>query len=132
MVCIYCGNKTQVTNSRHQKRTNSVWRRRICLDCQAIVSTTETIDLSTAVIVIDKTSHKPFSRDKLFISIHDSCKHRKTALTDAIALTDTIISLILPQIKHASVTKLDIKQTSHKVLENFDIAAAIQYQAYHP
>lgn len=132
MVCIYCGNKTQVTNSRHQKRTNSVWRRRSCLDCLAIVSTTETIDLSTAIIVIDKNSHKPFSRDKLFISIHDSCKHRKTALKDAIALTDTIISLIIPQIKQASISKNDIKQTAHKVLEKFDNAAAVQYQAFHP
>lgn len=132
MVCIYCSNNTKVSNSRHQKRSNSVWRRRCCLDCQAIVSTIESIDLSTAILVSEDNDHTPFLRDKLLISIHDSCKHRKTSLKDSIALTDTIISMLLPKIKHASITKEDIKQTVQIVLEKFDTAAAVQYQAFHP
>lgn len=132
MVCVYCGNDTNVVNSRLQKRNNTVWRRRVCKECQATVTTLEKIDLETAVIVIDKTVHTPFSRDKLFISIFDSCKHRTTAQKDATALTDTIISSLYPLISDASINVETIKQTSADILKRFDKAAAVQYAAYHP
>src|SRR5664279_3068123 len=103
MVCVYCGNDTQVTNSRLQKRNNAVWRRRTCKECSATITTLERIDLETAVMVVDESVHTPFSRDKLFISIYNSCKHRKSAQADASGLTDTIISRLYPHISDASI-----------------------------
>ncbi len=132
MVCIYCGGKTQVSNSRTQKRSNSVWRRRTCTQCLATVSSNEKIDYETAIIITGEKSSQPFSRDILFISVYDSCRHRKTAIKDSIGLTDTIIKQLIPQIKHASLSKAQIKETTGKILARFDSAAGVQYKAYHP
>jgi len=132
MVCLYCGNETSVKNSRLQKRANAVWRRRECTECHATVTTLEKIDLATAVLVRTNTLTEPFSRDRLLVSIYESCKHRKDALGSSIALTDTIISNIYPYIRHAEVQKDVIINESLKVLRAFDPAAGVYYAAYHP
>lgn len=131
MVCIYCGGATGVTNSRSQKRTNSTWRRRTCQDCQATVTTTEKIDLGTAIAVVDETASKPFSRDKLFISIFESCKHREDAPVAASQLTDTILGLLYPLISGGALQKDAVRETTGQVLARFDPAAGVHYQAYH-
>ena len=132
MVCIYCGNATHVTNSRLQRKQNAVWRRRTCDACSATVTTTEKLELGSAIIVTKGKRHEAFSRDKLFISILDSLKHRKTAIADASALTDTVITRLYPLITDASLMRDDIAQQSQKVLQNFDKAGAVHYTAFHP
>lgn len=132
MVCIYCGSETSVTNSRLQKKSNNVWRRRFCSDCKATVTTLESIDLKTAIIVTDQKHQEAFVRDKLFISIFNACKHRKDALASASALTDTIIINILSRISNASISRDDIIKIATVVLTRFDKVAGVQYTAYHP
>lgn len=132
MVCIYCGNETSVTNSRKQKRRNTIWRRRVCSGCKATVTTIESIDLENAIIITSQKRHEPFSRDKLFISIYESCKHRNDAQTSATALTDTIITLLYPLITNASIARSDIIKTSTNVLLRYDKPASVYYKAFHP
>lgn len=132
MVCIYCGSETAVKNSRLQKRANAVWRRRVCKECQATVTTIEKIDFSSAVLVRLGKHAEPFSRDKLLMSIYESCKHRSDALSASIALTDTIISNLYPRIKDAEVPNSTITKEAVKVLTSFDASAAVHYAAYHP
>lgn len=132
MVCIYCEGETSVINSRKQKRRNTVWRRRACNECNATVTSIESIDLENALVITSKKHHKPFSRDKLFISIYESCKHRSDAQTSATALTDTIITLLYPLIKNASVTRSNIIETTTKVLRRYDQPAAVYYKSFHP
>ena len=132
MVCIYCGGETLVTNSRKQKRRNSVWRRRVCSDCRATVTSIESIDLENALVITSQKHHEPFSRDKLFISIYESCKHRNDAQISATELTDTIINLLYPLISDASIARSDIIKTASKVLHRYDDPAAVYYKAFHP
>jgi transcriptional regulator NrdR family protein len=133
MVCIYCGHKTKTTNSREKKRDKGVWRRRLCPSCQATFTTHEGVDWTTAIAYKTDTGHiEPFSRDKLFVSIHDSLKHRKDATETATALTDTILVKTIAHITDATVNRHDLVAISTKVLKNFDKAAATTYQAYHP
>ncbi|RTK94254.1 hypothetical protein EKI60_04425 [Candidatus Saccharibacteria bacterium] len=132
MVCLYCGSKTGVSNSRLQRRNNTVWRRRRCLDCEATVTTIERIEPTGAIMVIDGKRHEPFSRDRLFISVYTSCRHRKTALEDATALTETILSKLYTKINDASLTLDEITKTTYFVLEHFDLPSATHYRAYHP
>ena len=75
---------------------------------------------------------QPFSRDKLFLSLHHSLKHRKTAAHDATALTDTIIGKLLPLINDASLDDREIALIASEILDNFDKAAAMSYTAFHP
>lgn len=130
MVCIYCANKTAVINSRRQKRSNKIWRRRQCLKCKAVFTTSESVDLDKSLVIKSDSQYKPLKRDKLFVSVYDSLRHRKTALNDATALTDTIINRLYA--KHsAQIEKADVIKISSEVLKKFDKAGYVYYSAYH-
>jgi transcriptional repressor NrdR len=133
MVCIYCGAQTSVINSRLHKKLNRVWRRRQCEKCQSVFTTMEHCDERRSFTVEVKPGKlRPFSRDKLFLSLYKSCAHRKTAITDAGALADTIISK-LTSLEHgeALIKAATITRTVSEVLTHFDKPAATHYQAYH-
>lgn len=133
MVCVYCGGPTRVTNSRQQRRTNTTWRRRECRQCGGIFTTQEAVKLEGALLVINsQNSVEPFSREVLWLSLHDSLGHRKQPITDATGLTDTVMSRLWPLVSQATLTTAQIKQASTEVLKRFDKAAATHYQAYHP
>lgn len=131
MVCIYCAHSTRVVNSRHQKRANQIWRRRRCTDCKAIFTSLEGVDNVLAVRVIKNGHLEPFSRDKLLLAIHDSLKHRKTAVADASYLTGTILGSIYTHLKDATIDSSKITQITLQTLGNFDKAAATHYRAFH-
>ena len=132
MVCIYCKSGTQVTNSRLQRRLNHVWRRRKCLSCGTIFTTTELVETSSLLTVQNGNNSEPFSRDKLFISVYTSLKHRKTALTDATALTKTIIVHVCAQHNQTIIQRDNIVREVIKVLGRFDPAAKVYYTSFHP
>lgn len=132
MTCIYCGSKTEVANSRLQKRSNTVWRRRRCRRCGAIFTTLEAPDLSSALVVQyahGKTA--PLSRDRLLVSLLNPLSHRKDAIAAAGALTSTILAELLQTHPGPVLRVFDIAKTAHSVLARFDSAAAISYAAHH-
>lgn len=132
MVCVQCGGKTDVVNSRLQKRNNHVWRRRKCRECQAIFSTAEAPDFQAQWLVKDASGDvEAFSRDKLFLSLYDSCQHRQTAVGDAAALTDTVINKLRGAIHRSQVEAATISRTAQVVLSRFDTAAVVRYAALH-
>lgn len=133
MVCVYCGGDTRVVNSRHQARGNRVWRRRKCLACKALFSTEEAARLEAAwrVAIAGSGRLQPFSRDKLFLSVYDSCQHRKTALGDAEGLTATIIRKLAAHVKDGTIEKSDITGVAQVALNRFDKAASVYYGARH-
>jgi transcriptional regulator NrdR family protein len=132
MVCIYCGSETKVTNSRHQKRNNQVWRRRECLQCRAVFTTNEVAQYDGAWRVHDQAGRlQPFSRDKLFLSLHQVCVHRGTAAQDAGGLTETVIKKLAPLAKDGTISRASIIQVVQVALNRFDQLASLQYQALH-
>jgi transcriptional regulator NrdR family protein len=132
MVCIYCGGDTKVTNSRHNKHANKVWRRRQCLQCNAIFSTYEAADYEKSwVVKSDGGSLEPFLRDKLFVSIYNSCRHRDGSLTDSIGLADTVIKLVAQNISDGVIERRLLRAMVAQTLERFDGAAATHYNAFH-
>lgn len=132
MICIYCGNETQVFNSRHQKRLNQVWRRRRCTVCQAVFTTIEAPDTSQTVSVRRNGRLEPFSREAILFTLYDSLRHRKTATSDATALTGTAVSLLYTLVTDAVLEREQIVETVASVLERFDKVAAVHYKAFHP
>lgn len=133
MVCIYCGNTTQVTNSRLQKRTNTIWRRRACKNCKELFTTIEQPDLATTIIVRQVSKElTPLQRDKLLISLYDSCKHRITAYDDATELTKTCLADIIQSSIDGVIERNAIVTIVGSVLDRFDEVAATMYRAYHP
>lgn len=131
MVCVFCGGKTRVTNSRHQRRANRTWRRRECLSCRAVFTSEEGADYGSSWLVKGETGLKAFSRDKLFLSLYKACQHRKTAVSDATGLTDGIIGRLSSQIKDGVVEVGQIRSAVMVALSRFDGAASIAYAAFH-
>ena len=129
MVCVYCGGSTRVVNSRHQQKNNQVWRRRHCEACGAVFSTEEAPRLGLAWRVWTGTRLRAFSRAKLFMSLPNSCGHRKTALDDAEGLTETVIAKLKPLVKDGVVNNRDIVRVAQVALNRFDKAASIYYEA---
>ncbi|MEO6513185.1 MAG: hypothetical protein ABIR37_00720 [Candidatus Saccharimonadales bacterium] len=134
MVCIYCGNKTDVINSRPQKRYNKVWRRRHCEACGATFTSIEAAALSEGLVIASKgpkPTYRPFLRDKLFLSVYNSCQHRTTAVADATALTDTILGKLPSISTNGLVDRVSLRKSTLLVLERFDTSAAVHYAAFH-
>lgn len=75
---------------------------------------------------------EPLQRDKLLISIYDSCKHRSTAYDDASELTTTCLNDIIQSNVNGVVERNVIVSIVGSVLNRFDSVAATMYQAYHP
>jgi transcriptional regulator NrdR family protein len=133
MVCVNCNNSTRVTNSRLQKRNNHVWRRRQCTTCGLVFSTEEAVQYANVWLVLDPSGdYSPFSLNKLLLSLYKSCEHRPTALTDAEALSETIIHKLQPKFIDGVITSQTIVQVSQVALNRFDRAASVHYSAHHP
>lgn len=133
MVCIYCGYETKVTNSRKKARQPLVWRRRQCERCVAQFTTHELPDYATALVIDRGKVLVPFERDKLFLSVHFACSHRKDAQEAATSLTETILGKIARK-KLAPEGKLTVKAMAHltyDTLRQFDRNAAATYKAHH-
>ncbi len=133
MVCYTCGGSTQVINSRPVRRSNQVWRRRVCTLCDTAVTTTETIDYAKSLRVPQSPTKQlmPFERDRLFISVYKSLGHRPTALTDAGGLTTTIIAKLAPRATAGVISREHIIEVTLVALNRFDKLAAQHYQAFH-
>lgn len=132
MVCHTCSSDTKVINSRLQKRSNQVWRRRQCLSCSLVFTTHEISDLESLWRIKDRQGAlTSFNRDKLFMSLYRSLQHRPTALTDAGDLANTVITKLSSEIRGGLINPLLIIQIVIVTLHRFDSLASAHYQAYH-
>jgi transcriptional repressor NrdR len=133
MVCVYCAGTTEIVNSRGQKQTNQVWRRRRCKACKAVFTTAERVDYAKSFVVQDKHGKlSPLSRDKLLVSVLGACRHREEALQDATALTETVLAEAIKATSDGSIESMHLTTLVRETLARFDHAAAVQYQAFHP
>lgn len=133
MVCIYCGSATRVTNSRQQRQTNHVWRRRKCSSCGAVFTSNESVDYPKSFVLemLDK-SLRPFKKEQLFVSVLKCCEHRTSAIDDAVALTETILNKMIRSSDQSVIAAHHLCALTHETLQRFDHASAVQYAALHP
>jgi transcriptional repressor NrdR len=132
MVCLYCHQDLAVSNSRPQKSRNQTWRRRPCKACGAVFTSIEALDLTQALVVLKNGRLQPFDRDRLFISMYESLRHRPAAANDARGLADTVIAHIIKHAAHGSIEARTIFEQALNTLQRFDRAAASHYAAFHP
>ena len=131
MLCPYCTSESQVVNSRHQKRLNSVWRRRQCVNCRAIWTTSEQIKGSSTFKVQQDGKLVDFAPEMLLISLYGVLKHRKNAEIDAQYIQSTVIRNI--QLHGEAIIPVEqIANESIAVLQNFDKLARDLYKTLHP
>lgn len=114
------------------QRGNHIWRRRQCKGCNALFTTRELPSLDESIIVeYDVKLPEAFSRDRLFLSVYESCKHRTNALSDATGLTKTIIDQLVGTRPPGSLHRDVIAYQTYMILKRFDAVAATVYAAFH-
>ncbi len=129
MVCINCGTKTKISNSRFNVKTVQTWRRHTCTQCRTMFTTRELIDSSVSYRVKrPDSSLQPVMRELLFVSVHESLSHRKDAPEAAAALTDTIFGKIHAN-KSLIIDITWLTSKTHEILNRFDKPAAVRYKA---
>lgn len=132
MNCVYCQGKTGVTNSRKVTKGMGIWRRRQCKSCRAVMTSNEHYDLQRNIRVERSSgSLEPFLRDRLFVDLYQSVSHRKSALADATALTDTVITQVLPHNSRGLLKISQITEAVRDTLKRFDKTALSYYEARH-
>lgn len=109
-----------------------MWRRRRCILCDAVYTTTESIDYAKSLLIATTTDDlRPFNRDRLLLSLYRSLGHRSDALGDAAGLSTTIIAKLAMRSQNSTITRVQIIETVIVALSRFDKLAAQHYQAFH-
>lgn len=84
------------------------------------------------MIRVPSGSLNSFSRDKLFLSIYESCKHRAKAEEDASAITLNVIGRLSGFSATGEILRKELIDLVLGVLDNFDATAASVYRGLHP
>lgn len=82
MKCIYCGNEeSKVLDSRNSEETNSIRRRRECLNCGRRFTTYETIEMTPILVIKSDGSRQSFDANKLKNGIIKACEKRPVSMS---------------------------------------------------
>lgn len=82
MKCIYCGcEESKVLDSRSTDETNSIRRRRECLNCGRRYTTYETVETTPILVVKNDGSRQPFDRNKIINGLIKACEKRPVSLS---------------------------------------------------
>lgn len=139
MKCPYCAcqkknSKTDVINSRPGKGGDEVWRRRQCLTCGEVFTTTEHFSYDSIFVVKRNLTRKRFVYEKLFASVLNAISAGKARDQgdDALktkSLTKEIIDRLF-MIKSKYISTKDIIRAAHLVLTKEDPFFALRYAMY--
>lgn len=81
MRCIYCGHtESKVLDSRNTDESNSIRRRRECLNCGRRFTTYETIETTPILVVKNDGSRQPFDKNKVKNGIIKACEKRPVSM----------------------------------------------------
>ncbi len=123
MKCPYCGfEETKVTDSRNQSDSNSVRRRRECLQCEKRFTTFESVDLTIQVKKRDG-SFQEFNLEKLINGLDSACRHTRISHDQVLA----IASDVAMEIMTSGVREIDTLKIGEIVMTRLSNLDAIAY-----
>lgn len=131
MNCIYCDSETMVTNSRLQKRSNQIWRRRKCKTCGAIFTSHEAIDMSSSLIVDYGALQEPFVIDRLFTEILLALQDQKDLYVTAREITSTVLAELLKLPEKPIYQSSTISRVTAQILKRFNKQGWLRYVSEH-
>lgn len=126
MRCPFCHHEeSKVTDSRMVAETNSIRRRRECLQCLRRFTTFETLDLTIQVLKRDGC-YEDFSQEKLLKGLDAACRH--TAVSrDQLRMIAYRITADLMERPQKEVTTKEIGEIAMKSLQTLDTIAYIRF-----
>ncbi len=81
MKCIYCGcEESKVLDSRSTDESNSIRRRRECLNCGRRFTTYETVELTPILVIKSDGSRQAFDINKVKNGLIKACEKRPVSL----------------------------------------------------
>ena len=91
MRCIYCGcEDSKVLDSRSADESNSIRRRRECLNCGRRFTTYETVEITPILVVKADGSRQPFDINKVKNGIIKACEKRPVSLEQIETMAENI------------------------------------------
>ena len=127
MKCIYCGNEeSKVLDSRNSEETNSIRRRRECLNCGRRFTTYETIEMTPIIVIKTDGSRQSFDANKLKNGIIKACEKRPVSMGQI----DTIVANIEKTIQNKltqEVRSSEIGEMVMDALKDLDEVAYVRF-----
>ncbi len=127
MKCIYCGNEeSKVLDSRNSEETNSIRRRRECLNCGRRFTTYETIEMTPILVIKTDGSRQSFDANKLKNGIIKACEKRPVSMGQI----DTIVANIEKTIQNKltqEVRSSEIGEMVMNALKDLDEVAYVRF-----
>lgn len=129
MKCIYCGCKdSKVIDSRYIDETNSIRRRRECLnpECQKRFNTYETIELLPIMVVKNDDSRQAFNPLKIKQGIMKACEKRPVSVSQINEMVNDIEKQIQNSLRQ-EISSSEIGEMIMGRLKKVDEVAYIRF-----
>lgn len=129
MKCIYCGCKdSKVIDSRYIDETNSIRRRRECLnpECQKRFNTYETIELLPIMVVKNDDSRQAFNPLKIKQGIMKACEKRPVSVSQINEMVNDIEKQIQNSLRQ-EISSSEIGEMIMERLKQVDEVAYIRF-----
>ena len=127
MKCIYCGYfDSKVIDSRSTDESNSIRRRRECLNCGKRFTTYETVETTPILVVKSDGSRQTFDPEKIKKGIIKACEKRPVSISqiDEVVMD---IEKTLTNSLNQEVSSNEIGELVMKKLKELDEIAYIRF-----
>ena len=124
MRCIYCGHEdSKVLDSRSTDETNSIRRRRECLNCGKRFTTYETIETAPILVVKKDGSRQPFNIEKVRAGMIKACEKRPVS----IAQIDQMALDVEKQIQNSLKQEIPSQEIGEMIMAKLKAVDEIAY-----
>ena len=124
MKCIYCGHEeSKVVDSRATEETNSIRRRRECLECGKRFTTYETVEITPVFVIKSTGERQAFNPSKIKAGICKSCEKRPVSMGQI----DKLVSDIEKSIYNSLEEEVSTKKIGEMVMEGLKELDEVSY-----
>ncbi|MBR1890642.1 MAG: transcriptional repressor NrdR [Clostridia bacterium] len=124
MRCIYCGHEdSKVLDSRSTDETNSIRRRRECLNCGRRFTTYETVETVPILVVKKDGSRQPFDVNKVKNGMIKACEKRPVSM----AQIDEMALDIEKQIQNSLRQEIPSQEIGEMIMQKLKSVDEIAY-----
>ncbi len=127
MKCVYCGcEESKVLDSRSTDETNSIRRRRECLNCGRRFTTYETVETTPVLVIKSDGSRQPFDREKLIGGMIKACEKRPVSLPQIETVAMEIEKTIQNKLQQ-EVSSKELGEMVMNALKRLDEVAYVRF-----
>lgn len=127
MKCIYCGcEESKVLDSRSTDESNSIRRRRECLNCGKRFTTYETVETVPILVIKKDGSRQPFNIEKIKCGMIKACEKRPVSMAQIDEMAEDIEKTIQNSLNQ-EVKSSEIGEMIMERLKKIDEIAYVRF-----